>query len=185
MCSTILEAMSSGPTVASLAAPPASRSRVTGDTPTPVRHTGAMRVSGILASKGSTVATITPGTTIAEAAEELRLRSVGALVVSLDGSGIQGIVSERDLVRRLAERGAHALEESVDEIMTADVRTCAPDDHVDDLMGWMTEHRVRHLPVIEDGGLAGIISIGDVVKWRVTELEDETKKLHDYITTGR
>lgn len=144
-----------------------------------------MRVSGILASKGNAVATIAPTARVAEAADQLRLHGVGALVVSADGSRIDGIVSERDVVRHLAERGAHVLDEPVAELMTADVRTCSPDDHVEDLMRRMTELRARHLPVVVDGRLTGIISIGDVVKWRVTELEDEARKLHDYITTGR
>lgn len=144
-----------------------------------------MRVSGILAAKGATVATIAPTATAAEAADQLRLRGVGALVVSADGRTIEGIVSERDLVRRLAERGEHMLEEPIGELMTAEVLTCAPDDHVEELMVRMTEHRMRHLPVVVDGILAGIVSIGDVVKWRVTELEDEARHLHDYITTGR
>ncbi len=144
-----------------------------------------MRVSGILAAKGSTVATIAPTATVAEAADELRLRGVGALVVSADGRHIDGIVSERDLVRRLAERGEHMMAEPVGGLMTTDVRTCAPADAAEDLMRLMTEHRIRHLPVTVDGVLAGIVSIGDVVKWRVTELEDEARHLHDYITTGR
>jgi CBS domain-containing protein len=144
-----------------------------------------MRVSGILAAKGATVATIAPTATVAEAADELRLRGVGALVVSGDGRRIDGIVSERDLVRRLAERGAHMLVEPVASLMTTEVRTCAPDDHVEEPMRRMTDHRMRHLPVVVDGVLAGIISIGDVVKWRVTELEDEARHLQNYITTGR
>ena len=144
-----------------------------------------MRVSGILASKGATVATIAPSASVADAADELRLRGVGALVVSGDGRAIEGIVSERDLVRRLAERGDQVLGETVEDIMTSEVRTCSPDDTAEDLMRLMTEHRIRHLPVTTDGVLSGIVSIGDVVKWRVTELEDETRQLHDYITTGR
>lgn len=144
-----------------------------------------MRVSGILASKGSTVATVPPSAPVREALESLRTHGVGALVVSADGTSIVGIVSERDLVRSLAERGDGVLDETVTEVMTTEVRTCAPDDHVDDLMRLMTEHRMRHLPVLDDDALAGIISIGDVVKWRVTELEEEARQLHDYITTGR
>lgn len=144
-----------------------------------------MRVSGILASKGATVATIARSATIAEAADELRLRGVGALVVSDDGRRIDGILSERDLVRRLAERGGNVMADEVSQLMTTDVRTCSPDDTAEDLMRLMTEHRIRHLPVTTDGVLCGLVSIGDVVKWRVTELEDETRQLHDYITTGR
>jgi CBS domain-containing protein len=144
-----------------------------------------MRVSGILAAKGATVATVAPTATVGDAADQLRLRGVGALVVSADGRRVDGIVSERDLVRRLAERGALMLSEPVSAVMTASVRTCTPDDHVDELMRVMTEHRMRHLPVVVDGVLSGIVSIGDVVKWRVTELEDEARHLHDYITSGR
>lgn len=144
-----------------------------------------MRVSGILASKGSIVATIAPTATVAEAADQLRTRGVGALVVSDDGRRIEGIVSERDVVRRLAERGELVLSDQVATVMTAEVRTCAPEDAAEDLMRLMTEHRIRHLPVSVDDILVGIVSIGDVVKWRVTELEDETRQLHDYITTGR
>lgn len=144
-----------------------------------------MRVATILDNKGSNVATINGAATLAEAAGELRLRGVGALVVSMDGRSIDGIISERDVVRRLAEKGAQALDEPVSEIMSTDVRTCAPSDRCDDLMRVMTEHRMRHLPVVVDGTLSGIISIGDVVKHRVNELEQEAEALHDYITTGR
>ena len=144
-----------------------------------------MRVSGILASKGSSVSTIATSARLRDAAAELRLRGIGALVVSDDGRSVQGIVSERDVVVRLAERGALALDEPVRDVMSVEVRTCAPGDDAEELMRMMTEHRVRHLPVVVDGVLSGIVSIGDVVKWRVTELEDETRHLHDYITTGR
>lgn len=144
-----------------------------------------MRVSGILADKGDDVATIASSATLADAAAQLRERGVGALVVSPDGRAIEGIVSERDVVLRLAAEGADALDTTIDQVMTREVRTCAPDDNAEDLMRRMTEHRARHFPVVVDGALAGIVSIGDVVKWRVTELEDETRHLHDYITTGR
>ena len=144
-----------------------------------------MRVSGILASKGATVTTIAPQASVADVADLLRLRGVGALVVSTDGRHIEGIITERDVVCRLAERGELALSEPVTTVMTQQVRTCAPEDAAEDLMRLMTEHRIRHLPVEVDGVLSGIVSIGDVVKWRVTELEDETRHLHDYITTGR
>lgn len=144
-----------------------------------------MRVATILENKGSTVATINGTATLAEAAGELRLRGVGALVVSIDGRSIEGIVSERDVVRRLAERGAQSLDEPVSSVMTSEVRTCVPSDTCDDLMRVMTEHRMRHLPVVVDGNLSGIVSIGDVVKHRVNELEAESEALHDYIATGR
>lgn len=144
-----------------------------------------MRVATIINEKGSTVATIGASAKLTDAASELRLRGVGALVVSSDGRRIEGIVSERDIVRRLAERGQSALAETVETVMTAEVRTCEPGDTCDDLMRIMTEHRMRHLPVVIDGQLAGIVSIGDVVKHRVGELEAEARTLHDYITTGR
>jgi len=144
-----------------------------------------MRVSGILAAKGATVATIAPHASVAEAADELRLHGIGALVVSADGRGIDGIVSERDLVRALAERGERIMSEPVSQLMSVEVWTCAPEDSVEHLMRTMTERRTRHLPVAVEGVLAGIVSIGDIVKWRLTELEDETRQLHDYITTGR
>jgi len=144
-----------------------------------------MRVSGILATKGATVATIAPRATVAEAADELRLHGIGALVVSPDGRTIEGILSERDLVRALAERGERILREPVVQLMTETVWTCAPEDSVEDLMRTMTDRRTRHLPVVVEGELVGIVSIGDIVKWRLTELEDETRQLHDYITTGR
>jgi CBS domain-containing protein len=144
-----------------------------------------MRVAAILSVKGSTVATIAPDDPIREAVNELRLRGVGALVVSIDGRHIDGILSERDIVRRLAERGEAVLAEPVSSVMTAEVQTCRPDDGLEDLARTMTEHRFRHLPVVTDGQLVGIISIGDVVKARLTQLEDETRQLHDYIVTGR
>ena len=144
-----------------------------------------MRVSAILSSKGSTVATIAPDEPITEALTELRLRGVGALVVSTDGRNIDGIISERDIVILLAERGEIGLRERVSAVMTSEVRTCSPDDSLETLARLMTEHRHRHLPVVVDGLLTGIISIGDVVKARLSQLEDETRKLHDYIVTGR
>jgi CBS domain-containing protein len=144
-----------------------------------------MRVSGILAAKGATVATIAPQATVSQAVDELRRHGIGALVVSTDGRSIDGIISERDIVFRLADLGNDVLQQPVSELMSQEVRTCGPQDSVEGLMGVMTELRTRHLPVTVDGQLSGIISIGDVVKWRVTELEDETRHLHDYITTGR
>ena len=144
-----------------------------------------MRVSGILASKGSAVATIAPQASVADAADQLRRHGIGALVVSNDGRSIDGIISERDIVLRLAEAGGDVLGQPVSAVMPAEVQTCTMDDTCDELMRVMTEQRTRHLPVVADGGLAGIVSIGDVVKRRVTELEDETRHLHDYIVTGR
>lgn len=144
-----------------------------------------MRVATILTEKGSAVATIHSTATLADVAAELRLHDVGALVVSGDGRAIEGIISERDVVRRLTERGATALEESVESVMSPDVLTCVPSDTSEELMRVMTERRMRHFPVVLDHALVGIVSIGDVVKARVTELESETRTLHDYITSGR
>jgi CBS domain-containing protein len=143
-----------------------------------------MRVRSILQEKGSWVATIAPTSTVAEAAQALAEHDVGALVVSSDGRTIEGILSERDIVRGLA-LDPEVRSSDVAELMTSEVMTCAPDATVDALMAVMTEKRVRHLPIVEDGTLVGIISIGDVVKHRVQELQAEAQTLHDYIETGR
>lgn len=145
-----------------------------------------MNVQSILASKGDAVATITQTASLADAAQLLRDHGVGALVVSGDQRAIEGIISERDIVRALAAHGAGALGRTVGSVMSTDVITCAAPDGVERLMSLMTERRIRHLPVVDDGGgLAGIISIGDVVKARLGELESENKALFDYITQGR
>jgi CBS domain-containing protein len=143
-----------------------------------------MRVRSILQEKGSWVATIAPTSTVAEAAQALAEHDVGALVVSSDGRTIEGILSERDIVRGLA-LDPEVRSRDVAELMTSEVMTCAPDATVDALMAVMTDERVRHLPIVEDGALVGIISIGDVVKHRVQELQAEAQTLHDYIETGR
>jgi CBS domain-containing protein len=144
-----------------------------------------MRVTDILRQKGDEVATIAPSATLAEAAQVLSVRRIGALVVSEGADRIDGILSERDIVRQLAEWGPSALETSVVDAMTAEVLTCAKSDSVDSLMAMMTEHRIRHLPVAEEGRLAGLVSIGDVVKRRVEELEVERQQLTEYIQHGR
>ena len=144
-----------------------------------------MKVSDILRSKGADVATIGSSATLAEAAQVLSVRKIGALVVSDDGATIAGIVSERDIVGQLAEQGATALDTQVHVAMTSEVHTCGCDDHIEDLMRRMTDHRIRHLPVTDDGALVGVVSIGDVVKRRVGELETVTNQLTDYIQTGR
>ncbi len=144
-----------------------------------------MRISDILRSKGDFVATIPAGATVAEVVAELARLQVGALVVSSDGHHIAGIVSERDVARQLHALGAAVLEQSVASIMTSEVRTCRRDDDVESLMVTMTERRIRHIPVVGDAGLEGIVSIGDVVKSRVAELEGERQTLVDYIITGR
>ena len=144
-----------------------------------------MRINSILTHKGDDVATVTPDSSVADALRALADHGIGALVVSSDGRAVEGILSERDIVRALAADGAVTLEHPVAQLMTDTVVTCTREDTVDSLMATMTERRVRHVPVVEAGVLSGIISIGDVVKHRVGELESETRHLKDYITTGR
>jgi CBS domain-containing protein len=145
-----------------------------------------MNVQTILQGKGSDVATITKGASLADAAAQLRDRGVGALVVSDDGRHIDGIVSERDVVRALAAHGSSTLGRTVASVMSTDVVTCEGGDSVEALMVSMTDRRIRHLPVIDgDGLLNGIVSIGDVVKARLSQLETENQALFDYITHGR
>jgi CBS domain-containing protein len=145
-----------------------------------------MQVQSILAAKGSDVAVVAQSATLADAAQILRDRRIGALVVSGDGSAIEGILSERDVVRALAAHGASALGRTVGSVMSTDVVTCAGGDPIERLMLLMTERRIRHLPVADEGGrLAGIVSIGDVVKSRLGVLENENRALFEYITHGR
>ncbi len=140
-----------------------------------------MNVRDMLSKKGNEVATIRPDATINTAVRRLKLEGIGALVVSADDSGIDGIISERDIVRGLPEHGADLLSMKVSELMTSSVKTCAPDDKIQGIMSEMTRRRFRHMPVITDGKLCGIISIGDVVKSRLEELQTETHVLRDYI----
>jgi len=145
-----------------------------------------MRVTDLLKRKGSAgITTISPDASLTEAAHELTEHHIGALVVTTDGRSIAGILSERDIVRHLAGRGGDGLADLVNAAMTSAVRTCSPTDTVEHLMEVMTEQRIRHLPVVADGELAGIVSIGDVVKHRVEALEEERRHLTDYIQTGR
>ncbi len=139
-------------------------------------------VSTILDRKGHDVGTIAPGATLTDAVAELERFNVGALVVSQDDRHVEGVVSERDIVRRLAETGADALQETVGSIMSADVTVCDRSTSTNDLIVMMTERRIRHVPVVHDGALIGIVSIGDIVKWRMEELADEAKQLEDYVT---
>jgi CBS domain-containing protein len=141
-----------------------------------------MNIETILASKGRDVATVSRSASLLEAAALLRDHGVGALVVSDDGRSIDGIVSERDLVRAVAAHGAGGLGREVSTVMTTQVVTCSADGTVDGVMAAMTERRVRHMPVVDDAGsLAGIVSIGDVVKHRVDLLERENNTLNEYI----
>jgi CBS domain-containing protein len=142
-----------------------------------------MNVQSIIGSKGTTVATIEQVATLADAIARLEEHGIGALVVSGDGRAIEGIVSERDFVRAAARAGVDSFRATVGSVMSTDVITCALGDGVDRLMSLMTERRIRHLPVVDDRGhLAGIVSIGDVVKARLTELEQENQALSQYIS---
>ncbi len=141
-----------------------------------------MNVQTILSAKGTEVATIAPSAALAEATAMLREKGFGALVASTDGTSLDGIVSERDIVRVLASDGAATLDRDVASCMSADVVTCRPGDSIESLMSMMTERRIRHLPVLDNAGaLAGMVSIGDVVKFRLVELERENDQLHEYI----
>ncbi len=144
-----------------------------------------MRISDLLRVKGTRVVTVTPDTKVRRLLEVLAEHGIGAAVVSADGASVDGIVSERDVVRAFAQRGAAVMSEPVTEIYTAQVRTVAPETSLDDVMRLMTEHRMRHAPVVVDGALSGLVSIGDVVKNRIDELETERTALSDYITTAR
>jgi CBS domain-containing protein len=144
-----------------------------------------MNVDTILTSKGSDVATIDQHASLTDAVAQLRDRGIGALVVSHDGRHIDGIVSERDVVRALASHGASALGRSVASVMSTAVVTCRCGDSVEELMASMTESRFRHLPVVDDDAvLLGIISIGDVVKARLGQLQSENRALTEYIHQG-
>ena len=142
-----------------------------------------MRIADVLRVKGSAVATVDPGTLVTDLLTGLAERNIGAMVV-VGPEGVLGIVSERDVVRKLHEYGVDLLDQPVSAIMTSVVVTCGLGDAVDSLSGLMTKHRVRHVPVIDGGELAGIVSIGDVVKTRMEELETEQRQLQAYITQG-
>lgn len=143
-----------------------------------------MLVDQILDSKGRAVATVAPDATVADAVAALAEHNVGALVVSSDGRTVEGIVSERDIVRGLAS-GPDVLGRVVRELMATDVSTCHGRSDVEEVMGAMTAGRFRHLPVVAGDELIGIISIGDVVKARIDELATETEQLVGYIREGR
>jgi CBS domain-containing protein len=140
-----------------------------------------MRISDVIRSKGDLVVTISPEQTVKTLIDQLDEHGIGALVVSTDGKTIEGIVSERDVVRRLHRDGAAVLDQTVADIMTAEVKTAAPEDNIEDTARVMTQARVRHLPIVSGGELVAIISIGDVVKHRIDELQVERDQLVDYI----
>jgi len=140
------------------------------------------RVSTILTRKGSDVATIGTAAPLTTAAQQLAEHNVGALVVSEDQVSVIGILSERDLVREIARSGlVHWARRPVRDVMTTDVMTCAPEDTIDGLMSLMTNQRIRHVPVLADGKLSGMISIGDIVKMRLDELEVQAQALEQYV----
>ncbi len=145
-----------------------------------------MRIADVLRNKGSAVATVTATTTVTGLIAELATNNIGAMVVVGPGgnAGVLGMVSERDIVRKLNECGPGLLTRPVSEIMTGVIVSCTPDEAVDDLSALMTNNRVRHVPVIDGGQLVGIVSIGDVVKTRMEELEAEQQQLQAYITGG-
>jgi CBS domain-containing protein len=143
-----------------------------------------MNVKAILAAKGGAIVDIEPSADLAAAAQLLAARRIGALVIRGAGGRLAGILSERDVVRAFAEHGAAAFSLPVGQVMTREVETCGPDDTIADLMERMTTGKFRHMPVVSDGKLAGLVSIGDVVKQRVEEIEGESEALRDYIRTA-
>ena len=143
-----------------------------------------MDVDGILRAKGASVVTIRPDETIADLVRGLRDQRIGAMVVSEDGRSVVGIISERDVVHAFAAHRAATSEIKVAEVMTRDVITCRREDDLTRILGVMTRHRVRHLPVLEGGRMVGLVSIGDAVKHRLAELETETAVLRDAYIAG-
>jgi CBS domain-containing protein len=144
-----------------------------------------MPISDVLRVKGTQVITVTPETKVRQLIAVLAEHRIGAVVVSHDGTTVDGIASERDIVQALARRGAAVMSEPVTAIYTAEVHTVTPQTAIEDVMRMMTERRVRHAPVVVDGSLRGLVSIGDVVKIRLGELETERTALTDYITGAR
>ena len=143
-----------------------------------------MSVSHILKQKGRNVITALPADTVKQVAEILGAKRIGAIVVSSGNGAIDGIVSERDVVRAIGEHGAAALDKPASSIMTKNVRSCSDDDSEMELMAVMTQHRIRHLPVVTAGKLSGMISIGDVVKFRIEQIERDAADMKAYISGG-
>ena len=142
-----------------------------------------MKISDVMRTKGSAVVTVSPRETVETLLNLLAQHNIGAVVVSADGREVSGIVSERDVVRRLQSAGTDALGLPVSDLMTSQVVTCQPDDDLAETAGSMTEHRIRHLPVLVDGQLVGIVSIGDIVNHRLKEMEAEQAALKEYISS--
>jgi len=143
-----------------------------------------MSVANILGAKGRDVVTLQSSASLLDTARSLSAHKIGAVIVSDDGIGVNGIVSERDIVNAIAKNGAEVLLRSVANFMTQNVITCSDDESIDSLMAKMTKGRFRHLPVVNDGKLDGIISIGDVVKKRIADAQTEADAMRDYIATG-
>jgi len=143
-----------------------------------------MNVATILKAKGRSVTTVRPDQSLSEVASKLSSRKIGAVVVVGESGAVAGIISERDVIRAIAERGAAALDMQVSRFMTRDVVTCSETSLVDEMMEMMTSGRFRHLPVVEDGALVGIVSIGDVVKNHVATVEMEVSAMRSYLATG-
>ena len=143
-----------------------------------------MSVTVILSRKGNDIVTLSPDATLGDAVASLARNRIGAIVVTNGDMGVEGIISERDVVRLIGERGVDVLAEPLAGLMTKAVVTCAPDDTVPQIMERMTRGRFRHVPVVQGGKLVGIISIGDVVKYRVEEMERESAQLRDYIMSA-
>lgn len=142
-----------------------------------------MYVSDILGAKGGAVISLAPDRTLAETARLLTEKRIGAILVSNDGVAIAGVISERDIIRAVARDGAAALDKAIADVMTREVVTCRPDDTIEEVMKVMTVKRIRHLPVVDGDKIAGIVTIGDVVKSRLEETEAETQVLRDYVFT--
>jgi CBS domain-containing protein len=140
-----------------------------------------MNVSAILKQKGREVETVAPDATLMQVADALSKRKIGAIVVVDERKKVQGIISERDIIRVLAQSGAQILSTPVSSVMTRNVISCGEADTLDQLMAAMTTGRFRHLPVTNDGALAGIVSIGDVVKYHLAEIQMEASAMKDYI----
>ena len=143
-----------------------------------------MYVETILKKKGDTVITVDPADAISSVAQILNDNGIGAALVRNAAGEIVGVISERDIVRGIARQKDACLTKRAEELMTSPVISCAPTDNIDDIMQLMTDRRIRHLPVMEDGALRGVISIGDVVKQRISEIENESAALRQYIATG-
>lgn len=143
-----------------------------------------MNVATILKLKGRSVATARPDCSLLEVTAKLHAKRIGAIIVVGDNGRVAGIISERDVIRAIAEGGVAALQRPISDVMTADVVSCQEASMLDELMELMTQGRFRHLPVMEDGSLVGIISIGDVVKNHVAEVEMEATSMRNYLSTG-